>query len=202
MECISSDMSSADKLLKTVMRLFYDSASVLLVDILLRHQGRMAVQQMSCLLDMPSNQLEKLIRHLRSECLIQFCSKEEEPDGADNIREGTIYVDYSLAVLAIHWRLDRIQSELESERREEPHVFRCDKCAKEWKALEAWLKDDSMVCEYCGSRLPLKPLQEVKDVGSRLAESSACLADLTKLMEEAEKELAELGSSIFGTYSP
>lgn len=174
------------RLLKVVTRMFYDTSSVLLVDLILYH-GRLSIDKAEFLLHLSQAQLQATIRRLSSDYLIRVHDDGETVASSDFTDKATLYVDYELCYGVIRFRLNEMHKSLESQANEQPKIFSCARCQRSWTALEAWLDGDALVCETCGVKLSLHELEDIHQIDERNRSYAKDVADLSRMLKDVEQ---------------
>lgn len=174
------------RLLKVVTRTFYDTSSVLLVDLIL-YYGSLSINEAECLLHLSQVQLQSTIRRLSSEYLIRVHDDGETVGSSDFMDKATLYIDYELCYGVIRFKLNEVHKSLESQFNEQPKIFSCARCQRGWTALEAWLDGDALVCENCGVELSLHKPEEMHQIDERKRAYAKDVADLSKMLKDVEQ---------------
>ena len=175
-------MHPKHRLLKTVMRLFHDTRSIVVVDLILHHDGEIKLREALEILPLSWRELQNTIRLLLADGYLRL--DPDEPDIADIREHGLVYVSYGSALSSIAAKLELIGGEVDEILHEDPHAFLCPRCHKGCGVLEAWPEGGTvMTCPSCGAALSLVPRDELErqeQCKEGLCMDRRVLADLLK----------------------
>ncbi|KAK8150613.1 hypothetical protein G3M48_000486 [Beauveria asiatica] len=175
-------MHPMHRLLKSVMRMFYDTRSIVIIDLILRHHGKIKLHEALKVLPFSWNELQHIIRPLVVDGYLRLAP--DEPDLADIREHGLVYASYGSALSFIAARLEGIGQQVDEILHKDPQVFSCPRCHKGCGALEAWPEGGTvMTCPGCRAVLSLVPiieLQRQEQHKERLCIDRRVLADLLK----------------------
>lgn len=169
---MSDPLQLAKQFVKTVVRMFYETEHIVVVDALVFH-GALTIQDLVQVLDGGKNQkgAQKITGKLREGGLISVFSRQEVREGAMKATNREYYyIDYRRAIDATKYRLhildERIKKDVKPS--QEKKEFNCKKCKAQWTALEVVDSLDPVIgrcsgflCKKCGA-----PLDELHDEAS------------------------------------
>ncbi|EEH07696.1 transcription factor spTFIIE alpha subunit [Histoplasma capsulatum G186AR] len=150
-------MDLASSLIRTVVRAFYETRHILVIDALFIHSV-LHPEDLAHLLGMQQKDLRKLCARLREDRLIAVHSRPEIRDGQTRpVNREYYYIPLYPVVDAIKYRVSRLTSIIKAqytptaERKE----YVCTRCGAEWTQLEVLSRigPDGFECHRCGATL-------------------------------------------------
>ncbi|KAL2370268.1 transcription initiation factor TFIIE subunit alpha [Blastomyces gilchristii SLH14081] len=150
-------MDLASSLIRTVVRAFYETRHILVIDALFIHSVLHA-EDLAHLLGMQQKDLRKLCARLREDRLIAVHSRPEIRDGQTRpVNREYYYIPLYPVVDAIKYRVSRLTSIIKSQytptadRKE----YVCIRCGAEWTQLEVLSRigPEGFECHRCGATL-------------------------------------------------
>ncbi|OJD21248.1 hypothetical protein ACJ73_07414 [Blastomyces percursus] len=150
-------MDLASSLIRTVVRAFYETRHILVIDALFIHSVLHA-EDLAHLLGMQQKDLRKLCARLREDRLIAVHSRPEIRDGQTRpVNREYYYIPLYPVVDAIKYRVSRLTSIIKaqytptSDRKE----YVCIRCGAEWTQLEVLSRigPEGFECHRCGATL-------------------------------------------------
>ncbi|OAA34401.1 hypothetical protein ISF_10015 [Cordyceps fumosorosea ARSEF 2679] len=175
-------MHPMHRLLKSVVRMFHDTRSIVVVDLILHHHGKIKLHEALNVLPFSWNELQNTIRLLVMEGYLRL-----DPDELDMayIREhGLVYASYGSTLSFIAAKLEASGALVNEILHKDPQIFSCPRCHKGCGALDAWPEGGTiMTCPGCGAALSLVPANELErqeQHKEELCMDRRVLADLLK----------------------
>ena len=148
-------MDLAKSLIRTVVRTFYDTRQVLLVDALLTHSV-LDANDLGILLSAHPKDVRKYIAPLRAARLVSVQARVETRVGSSSnrgISHDYYYVHFHNAIDAIKYRIMRLKRQVEQMYKQDvaKKAWRCPHCKAEYDELEVldWVGDDGFICHRC-----------------------------------------------------
>jgi transcription initiation factor TFIIE subunit alpha len=150
-------MDLAQTLVRSVMRAFYETRHILVIDALIIHSA-LRDDDLAYLMSMNTKDLHKLCGKLREDRFLQVHTRPELREGQQRpINRTYYYIDYRQTIDAIKWRVYTIDKNVQgttvpvSERKE----YFCPRCKSEWTQMEVLdnVGPQGFVCHRCGSGL-------------------------------------------------
>ncbi|CAK7264096.1 hypothetical protein SEPCBS57363_000897 [Sporothrix epigloea] len=150
-------MDLAKTLVRSVVRAFYETKHILIIDALVIHSA-LRDDDLAYLISMNIKDLHKMCAKLKEDRLLASHSRSELREGQQRPNNRTYYyVDYRQTIDAIKWRVYKIDKDLQgpvvppSEKKE----YFCDRCSAEWTQMEVLdnVGPAGFMCHRCGSVL-------------------------------------------------
>ncbi|CAK7240509.1 MAG: hypothetical protein STHCBS139747_001951 [Sporothrix thermara] len=150
-------MDLAKTLVRSVVRAFYETKHILIIDALVIHSA-LRDDDLAYLISMNIKDLHKMCAKLKEDRLLASHSRSELREGQQRPNNRTYYyIDYRQTIDAIKWRVYKIDKDLQgpvvppSEKKE----YFCDRCGAEWTQMEVLdsVGPTGFVCHRCGSVL-------------------------------------------------
>ncbi|EEH17159.2 hypothetical protein PABG_07246 [Paracoccidioides brasiliensis Pb03] len=150
-------MDLASSLIRTVVRAFYETRHILVIDALFMHSVLHA-EDLAHLLGIQQKDLRKLCARLREDRLLAVHSRPEIRDGQTRpVNRDYYYIPLYPVVDAIKYRVSRLTSTIKAqytpttERKE----YVCTTCGAEWTQLEVLSRigPEGFECHRCGATL-------------------------------------------------
>ncbi|KAL1900279.1 hypothetical protein Sste5346_002590 [Sporothrix stenoceras] len=150
-------MDLAKTLVRSVVRAFYETKHILIIDALVIHSA-LRDDDLAYLISMNIKDLHKMCQKLKEDRLLASHSRSELREGQQRPNNRTYYyIDYRQTIDAIKWRVYKIDKDLQgpvvppSEKKE----YFCDHCRAEWTQMEVLdnFGPAGFLCHRCGSVL-------------------------------------------------
>ncbi|OAA64565.1 transcription factor tfiie complex alpha [Niveomyces insectorum RCEF 264] len=150
-------MDLAKTLVRSVVRAFYETRHVLIIDALVIHSA-LRDDDLAYLISMNIKDLHKMCQRLKEDRLLASHSRSELREGQQRPNNRTYYyIDYRQTIDAIKWRVYKIDKDLQgpvvppSEKKE----YFCDHCKAEWTQMEVLdsVGPQGFLCHRCGTVL-------------------------------------------------
>lgn len=148
------------KLIKTVVRTFYEPHHVVLTDILL--ENILLSDSDFCLkMKMLSREFNKLIIKLRDDRIIKSEIKVEVGENNKQNLKNVYFFNFAEVRDIIKYKIFKMTKELEIKKISMDEIFYCDICDKGFSALDAQacMIDYIFKCIFCGNELKEKVIQ-------------------------------------------
>ncbi|KAJ9142730.1 Transcription initiation factor iie subunit alpha [Pleurostoma richardsiae] len=150
-------MDLAQTLVRSVLRAFYETRHILVIDALVIHQC-LRDDELSYLISMNTKDLHKLCAALRDARFLVVHTRSELKEGQQRpVNRTYYYIDYRQAIDAIKWRVYKLDKDMQgitvpaSERKE----YFCPLCKAEWTQMEVLdnFGPNGFLCHRCNSVL-------------------------------------------------
>ncbi|GIJ98845.1 hypothetical protein Aspvir_000966 [Aspergillus viridinutans] len=150
-------MDLANTLIRTVVRAFYETRQILIVDALSIHSVLHA-EDLAFLLGMQQKDLRKLCAKLREDRLIAVSTRAEIRDGSTRpVNREYYYIPLHPVVDAIKFKVSKLTSTIKAQYTpsEERKEYVCLRCGAEWTELDvlSLYSDEGFECQNCGAIL-------------------------------------------------
>ncbi|GES66208.1 transcription factor TFIIE complex alpha subunit [Aspergillus terreus] len=150
-------MDLANTLIRSVVRAFYETRHILVVDALFIHSVLHA-EDLAFLLGMQQKDLRKLCAKLREDRLIAVSTRAEIRDGATRpVNREYYYIPLHPVIDAIKYKVSRLTSTIKAQYTpsEERKEYICLRCGSEWTELDvlSLYSDEGFECQNCGAIL-------------------------------------------------
>ncbi|KAF7594518.1 hypothetical protein BBP40_008965 [Aspergillus hancockii] len=150
-------MDLANTLIRSVVRAFYETRHILVVDALFIHSVLHA-EDLAFLLGMQQKDLRKLCAKLREDRLISVNTRAEIRDGSTRpVNREYYYIPLHLVVDAIKFKISKLTSTIKAQYTpsEERKEYICLRCGTEWTELDvlSLYSDEGFECQNCGAIL-------------------------------------------------
>ncbi|ORY15160.1 hypothetical protein BCR34DRAFT_559187 [Clohesyomyces aquaticus] len=144
---------------KTVVRMFYDTEHIVVVDALVFHNA-LSLSDLVIVLDYGKNQksAQKLCGKLREGGLISVFARQELRDGAMKaVNREYFYIDYRRAIDATKYKIHALDERIKENAKptQEKKEFVCPQCKAQWTAMELLDhidpegRDSGFLCKTC-----------------------------------------------------
>jgi transcription initiation factor TFIIE subunit alpha len=192
-------MDQAKTLIRTVVRTFYDTEHVVIIDSIVNHSALTLddFKQIFAFGARQPKEIAKYLGKLREGGLVSCYGRQETKAGAQ--KASTVeywWIDYQLAIDAIKFRLHMLQTHLEQQGKStsEKKEYSCRVCKSEWTALEVLDNPDpefrgsGFLCKRCNNVLDWKPhnTQDGRD-NNVLSQFNTQLGHILGLVESIDK---------------
>ncbi|EAW06345.1 putative transcription factor TFIIE complex alpha subunit [Aspergillus clavatus NRRL 1] len=150
-------MDLANTLIRSVVRAFYETRHILVVDALFIHSVLHA-EDLAFLLGMQQKDLRKLCARLREDRLISVSTRAEIRDGATRpVNREYYYIPLHPVIDAIKYKVSKLTSTIKTQYTpsEERKEYVCLRCGAEWTELDvlSLYSDEGFECQNCGAIL-------------------------------------------------
>ncbi|RJE26269.1 transcription initiation factor [Aspergillus sclerotialis] len=181
-------MDLANTLIRSVVRAFYETRHILIVDALFIHSVLHA-EDLAFLLGMQQKDLRKLCAKLREDRLIAVNPRTEIRDGSTRpVNRDYYYIPLHPVIDAIKYKVSKLTSTIKaqytpsSERKE----YICLRCGMEWTELDvlSLVSEEGFECQNCGAIL-----QNTEDVKGAEGVDRTGHEKNSKLMAQLDKML-------------
>lgn len=150
-------MDLANTLIRTVVRTFYETRHILVVDALFIHSVLHA-EDLAFLLGMQQKDLRKLCAKLREDRLIAVNTRAEIRDGATRpVNREYYFIPLHPVVDAVKYKISKLTSTIKAQYTpsEERKEYVCLRCSSEWTELDvlSLVSEEGFECQNCGAIL-------------------------------------------------
>uniref|UniRef100_A0A093V4C4 Transcription initiation factor IIE subunit alpha n=1 Tax=Talaromyces marneffei PM1 TaxID=1077442 RepID=A0A093V4C4_TALMA len=150
-------MDLASALVRSVVRAFYETRQILVVDALFIHSVLHA-EDLAHLLGMQQKDLRKLCSKLREDRLIAVHTRSEIREGSTRpVNRDYYYIPLHPVIDAIKYRVLRLTSTIKAQYTpsEDRKEYICLRCGSEWTELDvlSLYSDEGFECQSCGAIL-------------------------------------------------
>ncbi|RAH50082.1 putative transcription factor TFIIE complex alpha subunit [Aspergillus brunneoviolaceus CBS 621.78] len=150
-------MDLANTLIRSVVRAFYETRHILVVDALFIHSVLHA-EDLAFLLGMQQKDLRKLCAKLREDRLISVSTRAEIRDGSTRpVNREYYYIPLHPVVDAIKYKVSKLTSTIKAQYTpsEERKEYVCLRCGAEWTELDvlSLYSEEGFECQNCGAIL-------------------------------------------------
>ncbi|KAJ3499140.1 hypothetical protein NLG97_g557 [Lecanicillium saksenae] len=147
-------MDLAVTLVKSVMRAFYNTREILVIDALILHEA-LRDDDLAYLMSTNPKDLHKICGKLREDRFLTVHTRPEYKEGNPRPSNRTwYYINYRHTIDAIKWRVYTIDKDVQgtTERTTEKKEFICSFCKAEWSLLEVVDSNgpNGLLCHRCG----------------------------------------------------
>ncbi|KAF2015217.1 hypothetical protein BU24DRAFT_449976 [Aaosphaeria arxii CBS 175.79] len=170
---MADPLQLAKQFVKTVVRMFYETEHIVVIDALVFH-GALTISDLVTVLDGGKNQkgAQRITGRLREGGLVSVFTRQEVRVGAMKATNREYYyIDYRRAIDATKYRLHVLDEKIKKNVNpsQEKKDFNCKRCKSQWTALEAMDSPDPIpdriggtgfICKNCSY-----PLDEIADDG-------------------------------------
>ncbi|KAF4968560.1 hypothetical protein FZEAL_10368 [Fusarium zealandicum] len=176
-------MDLAITLIKTVLRAFYQTRDILVIDALILHEA-LRDDDLAYLMAINTKDLHKICGKLREDRFLTVHTRSELREGNPRPSNRTwYYIDYRNTIDAIKWRVFTIDKEVQGTTQvaSEKKEYFCSFCKAEWTAMEVLdnVGPEGFVCHRCNHTLTFE-----SDRTSTGHEQSTRLNDQFKFISE------------------
>ncbi|TPR05972.1 tRNA pseudouridine(38-40) synthase [Aspergillus niger] len=150
-------MDLANTLIRSVVRAFYETRHILVVDALFIHSVLHA-EDLAFLLGMQQKDLRKLCAKLREDRLISVSTRAEIRDGSTRpVNREYYYIPLHPVVDAIKYKVSKLTSTIKAQYTpsQERKEYICLRCGSEWTELDvlSLYSEEGFECQNCGAIL-------------------------------------------------
>ncbi|KAK2073666.1 hypothetical protein P8C59_007929 [Phyllachora maydis] len=185
-------MDLAQVLVRQVVRAFYPTPEILVVEALVMHSC-LRDDDLAYLMKMNSKDLHKLCAGLAAQRFLVVAARQEQVENKTRpISRTYYYIDYRQAVDAIKWRWFRSSTDMQSTATAatETKDYFCPRCKAEWSqydVLDKW-SAGGFLCHRCES-----VLTKVAERASPGHQQSARMNNQFKFMTDALQQIDDAG---------
>ncbi|KAJ6103173.1 Transcription factor TFIIE alpha subunit [Penicillium sp. IBT 16267x] len=159
-------MDLANTLIRSVVRAFYETRHILVVDALFLHSVLHA-EDLAFVMGMQQKDLRKLCARLREDRLIGVSTRAEIRDGSTRpVNREYYYIPLHPVIDAIKYKVSKLTSTIKAQYTpsEERKEYICLRCGAEWTELDvlSLVSDEGFECQNCGAIL--ERTEDVKGV--------------------------------------
>lgn len=183
-------MDLANTLIRSVVRAFYETRHILVVDALFLHSVLHA-EDLAFLMGMQQKDLRKLCARLREDRLIAVSTRAEIRDGSTRpVNREYYYIPLHPVIDAIKYKVSQLTSTIKAQYTpsEERKEYICLRCSAEWTELDvlSLVSDDgNFECQNCGAVLErtedVKGVEGIDRTGHE--KNSKLMAQLDKMLK-------------------
>ncbi|KAK4219647.1 hypothetical protein QBC37DRAFT_409444 [Rhypophila decipiens] len=157
-------MEVAQRLVRSVMRAFYTTQEILVIDALVIHSALLDLD-LSYLLKINIKDLHKLCASLRDARFLVVHSRPEMLEGKTRpISRTYYYIDYRQTIDAIKWRVHKTDKDMQVHAHpvDETKEYTCPRCSAQWTQMEVLdtFSPEGFRCGRCDALLELSKEQE------------------------------------------
>ncbi|KAH6890014.1 hypothetical protein B0T10DRAFT_487281 [Thelonectria olida] len=150
-------MDLAVTLIKSVMRAFYQTRDIIVIDALILHEA-LRDDDLSYLMNINTKDLHKICGKLREDRFLTVHTRSEFREGNPRPSSRTwYYINYRQTIDAIKWRVYTIDKEVQGTTQiaNEKKEYFCSFCKAEWTAMEVLdsVGPEGFVCHRCNHTL-------------------------------------------------
>ncbi|OLL24430.1 Transcription initiation factor IIE subunit alpha [Neolecta irregularis DAH-3] len=159
-------MDLVRSLLRHVVRAFYETKHVIILEALIRHSA-LRDEDFAVMTSLQPKEVQKICGKLREDRLLTMHTKVEGKSEHHRTYNKTWYfIDYQVAVDAIKFKMYRLQKRIEEEMTKQAEMkgYHCPRCSRKYTAVEAMMHVDEFMifqCELC--QIPLEPEAESEE---------------------------------------
>ncbi|KAJ5218423.1 uncharacterized protein N7498_000522 [Penicillium cinerascens] len=182
-------MDLANTLIRSVVRAFYETRHILVVDALFLHSVLHA-EDLAFLMGMQQKDLRKLCARLREDRLIGVNQRSEFRDGSTRpVNREYYYIPLHPVIDAIKYKVSTLTSTIKAQYTpsEERKEYICLRCGSEWTELDvlSLVSDEGFECQNCGAILErtedVKGVEGIDRTGHE--KNSKLMAQLDKMLK-------------------
>jgi transcription initiation factor TFIIE subunit alpha len=188
-------MENAKTLVRSVVRAFYNTRDVLVIDILVSDSA-VRDDDLAHKMGMNTKDVHKLCAKLRDDRLLSVGTRPELREGQQRpINRTYYYINYHHTIDAIKWRIYQLDRQLQgpvvpaSERKE----YVCPRCGAEWTQMQVLDKFDSrgFICQRCGEGVLVHDVERSTEVVQASTKMHSQLRFITDLLQELDEQYLE-----------
>lgn len=180
------------KLVRYVLRGFYPIEHALVMDILL-HWPCIKEEDILELLKFDKKQLRSILNTLKNDKFLKTRMRMETDSDGKTTRHNYYFINYSVFVNVVKYKLDHMQRKIETEERDATNraSYKCPKCEKCFTDLEADQLFDPMtgtfVCTFCNTEVEEQASNAPKtDARALMVAFNEQMEPLYNLLKEVE----------------
>ncbi|KAG7288791.1 hypothetical protein NEMBOFW57_005149 [Staphylotrichum longicolle] len=183
-------MEVAQTLVRAVMRAFYTTQEILVVEALVTHSA-LRDDELAYLMKMNLKDLHRLCAALRDARFLVVHTRPEMQEGKTRPINRTYYfIDYRQTVDAIKWRVYKTDKDMQGsvQPADESKEYSCPRCRAQWTQLEVLdsVSAAGFTCQRCGT--VLERSQEKEAPGhQQLSRMNNQFKFMTDMLQEVDK---------------
>ena len=188
-------MDLAKTLIRTVVRAFYETRHVLVIDALMVHSA-LHNDDLALLLGMQQKDLRKLCGKLREDRLLAVHSRQETREGMQRpITKDYYYIDFHATIDAIKYRVFHLTQRVKDlyKPSEERKDYFCPRCNAQWTSLEVLdnVGPAGFLCHRCDGVLEERDDRTAGEIGGHEKQSKLAsqLEGLLKMLRDIDSEV-------------
>ncbi|MCJ1379415.1 hypothetical protein MMC17_002516 [Xylographa soralifera] len=187
-------MDLARTLIRSVVRAFYDTKHVLVIDALMVHSA-LPNEDLALLLGMQQKDLRKLCGKLKEDRLLAVHARQETREGQQRpISKDYYYIDFHATIDAIKYRIFHLTEKVKNlyKPSQEKKDYHCPRCQAQWTQLEVLDRISPMgefLCHRCNGVLERDDVSAADMAGhERQSKLHAQLDKLLQLMPQIDAQ--------------
>ncbi|MCJ1245997.1 hypothetical protein MMC30_003201 [Trapelia coarctata] len=187
-------MDLARTLIRSVVRAFYETKHVLVIDALMVHSA-LPNEDLALLLGMQQKDLRKLCGKLKEDRLLAVHSRQETREGQTRaISKDYYYIDFHATIDAIKYRIFHLTEKVKDlyKPSQEKKDYHCPRCRAQWTQLEVLDKVSprgEFLCHRCDAILERDDVSAADMAGhERQSKLYAQLEPFLKLMPQIDAQ--------------
>lgn len=175
------------RLIKTVVRTFYEPCHVVIADILLENILLSDIEFCERM-KMINREFNKLMVRLREDRLVKSDIKVEIKENNKQILKTFYFFNYAEVRNIIKYKIYKMTKALEIKNVQIDNAFYCNDCNRQFSALDAQTCMDNFIfkCMFCGTELQENIMKKGKE-GVDLKAMLDSIEDVINLLKETEK---------------
>lgn len=188
-------MDLAKTLIRTVVRAFYETRHVLVIDALMVHSA-LHNDDLALLLGMQQKDLRKLCGKLREDRLLAVHSRQETREGMQRpITKDYYYIDFHATIDAVKYRVFHLTQRVKDlyKPSEERKDYFCPRCNAQWTSLEVLdnVGPTGFLCHRCDGPLEERDDRAAGEIGGHEKQSKLAsqLEGLLKMLRDIDSEI-------------
>jgi len=183
-------MDIAQTLVRSVMRAFYSTQEILVVEALVTHSALSDVD-LAHLLRMNLKDLHRLCATLRDARFLVVHTRPEMQQGKTRpINRTYYYIDYRQTIDAIKWRVYKTDKDMQSiaKPQDENKEYSCPRCHAQWTQMEVLdsVSTAGFICQRCGDVLERSKEREAPG-HQKLSRMNNQFKFMTDMLQEVDK---------------
>lgn len=185
-------MEVAQTLVRAVMRAFYTTQEILVVEALVTHSA-LRDDELAYLMKMNLKDLHRLCAGLRDARFLVVHTRPEMQAGKTRpINRTYYYIDYRQTIDAIKWRVYKTDKDMQgiAQPQDESKEYFCPRCRAQWTQLEVLdsVGPQGFVCQRCGTVLERSKERETPG-HQQLSRMNNQFKFMTDMLQEVDKSV-------------
>ncbi|EPY50327.1 transcription factor TFIIE alpha subunit [Schizosaccharomyces cryophilus OY26] len=182
------------RLIKMIMRAFYETRHIIFMDAILRHSA-LTDEQSAILMGIPIKECRFLAGKLREDRLLAIQSRAEVKEGQQRqIQTTYFYIDYCFTIDSIKWRMHQLVKTVEDRMRSDfdSKGYVCPFCQKKYSSLDVLslvTPEGTFLCSDCATEL--KDDEESAEMMSSQKRLGRLMGQVSRIIE-ALKQVDEI----------
>ncbi|WBW73636.1 transcription factor TFIIE alpha subunit, TFIIEA, Tfa1 [Schizosaccharomyces osmophilus] len=174
------------RLIKMIMRAFYETRHIIFMDAVLRHSA-LTDEQAAILMGIPIKECRFLAGKLREDRLLAIQSRAEVKEGQQRqIQTTYFYIDYCFTIDSIKWRMHQLVKTVEDRMRSDfdSKGYVCPFCQKKYSSLDVLslvTPEGTFLCSDCATEL--KDDEESAEMMSSQKRLGRLMGQVSKIIE-------------------